>query len=263
MKSILRVYCKVWLSCLAAVVLLTSAFGIISCKTALRKEETVEIDLNQFQESGDYFFFYYQEDPIIEDLFKGDPLITSRIQKLSGLDEENAASLLKTIAHFAEIHGLSLHEALIIVDIESDFIASAYNEGGGAYGLCQVTQPCLDEYNATFGTHLILEDMLDTAMCLDVGFWYYSQILTRYQDRYGYITETSDDTKVRDAYIAYNVGVTTFARVGRDGRNSFRRGVWPVSLYGHESGDVYYPMERFQSKLLAWKEVLADNDTSI
>ena len=100
-------------------------------------------------------------------------------------------------------------------------------------------------------------------MCLDVGFWYYSQILTRYQDFYGYITETSDDTKVRDAYIAYNVGVTTFARVGRDGRNSFRRGVWPISLYGHESGDTYYPMERFQSKLLAWKEVLADNDTSI
>lgn len=261
MKSItlLRLYCKVWLSCLAAVVLLTSAFGIISCKTALRKEKMIEIDLNQFQESGDYFFFYYQEDPIIEDF--SDQLIANRIQKLSGLGNADAVHLLETIAHFAEIHGLSLHEALIIVDIESDFIASAYNEGGGAYGLCQVTQPCLDEYNAAFGTHLTLEDMLDTAQCLDVGFWYYKQILTHYQDRYGYITETSDDTRVRDAYIAYNVGVTTFARVGQDGRNSFRRGVWPISLYGHESGDVYYPMERFQSKLLAWKEVL--DDTSI
>lgn len=165
---------------------------------------------------------------------------------------EDAFSILNAISYYSDKHNLSLKDGIIIVHVESDFKVDAYNKWGKAYGLCQVTKPCLEEYNWKHGTDYTLEDMYDVNLNLEVGFWYYNRILTNYDDRYNYITTTSDDKKIRDAYIAYNIGVTVFDKVGRDGRNMLRNGKFPMNAYGYRKGETYRPVLRLYEVLDNW-----------
>ena len=165
---------------------------------------------------------------------------------------EEAYDILYKIAFYSDKYGLSLVDGLIIVHVESDFKVDAYNRWGKAYGLCQVTKPCLEEYNWKHGTNYVLEDMYDVSLNLEVGFWYYNRILTNYDNRYNYITTTSDDKKIRDAYIAYNIGVTVFDKVGRDGRNMLRNGKFPMNAYGYRKGETYRPVLRLYEVLDDW-----------
>lgn len=164
----------------------------------------------------------------------------------------DAITLLDKINKYAKKYDLPLTSALLIVNIESDFKVDAYNKTGNAYGLCQVTKPCLDEYNMKKGTSYKLSDMKDPDLNLEVGFWYYNRILTHYSDYYGYITTRTLETKVRDAYLCYNVGVTVFNSIGRSGRNSLRHGEYPCNMYGSKKGDVYEPMNRYTRLASVW-----------
>ena len=164
----------------------------------------------------------------------------------------DAFELLDKITLYSARHGISLEEALLIVHVESDFKVTAHNRAGGAYGLCQVTQPCLDEYNWNHKTKYTLSQMFDPDLNLEVGFWYYNRILTHYSDYYGYITMRTNETKLRDAYIAYNVGVTVFNNIGRNGRNALRTGTYPCNMYGSKKGDTYEPVNRFYRLSKVW-----------
>lgn len=165
-----------------------------------------------------------------------------------------ACEIFNKIKLYSEKHDISVRDALIIVNIESDFKTDAYNAYGEAYGLCQVTQSCLDEYNWNhYGVAgYVLEDMYDVDANLEVGFWYYNRILTHYSDYYGYITTSSPDKAIRDAYIAYNVGVTVFNKIGRDGRNMLRNGKFPANSYRYKKGYKYGPIFRFYRVLDNW-----------
>ena len=163
-----------------------------------------------------------------------------------------AINLLKLITKKAEKHGFTTNEGLIIVNVESDFKIDAYNRGGNAHGLTQSTPVCLEEYNLYHGTKYKIIDLYDPEINLEVGFWYYRRILTHYADCYGYISDSSPEKALRDAYIAYNIGVTTFNKIGRSGRNDLRNGVYPCNMYGSKKGDAYTPVSRYLRLASDW-----------
>lgn len=167
---------------------------------------------------------------------------------------KDATNLIDKISNAAKNNNLNESAAFLIVAIESSFKVDAYNKCGSAYGLCQVTEPCLQEYNDknSKGLEYSLEDMYDADKNLEVGFWYYNRILTHYDAYFGYIDHSSFKTELRDAYIAYNCGVTLFNRIGKFGRNSLRSGVYPEAMYGAKKGDEYKPMSRFNRIYEEW-----------
>ena len=166
---------------------------------------------------------------------------------------DDAIALSRKIESYARGYGLNLNMAFAIVDIESDFRSDVVNPKVPAYGLCQITRPCLDEYNRENNKTYTLEQMVNPNLNLDVGFWYYNRILTHYNDHYNYITEISDYTILRDAYIAYNIGVTAFNDISKQGRNEFRNGHYPKAMYGAKKGDTYEPVNRCLRKAKIWK----------
>jgi soluble lytic murein transglycosylase-like protein len=169
---------------------------------------------------------------------------------------EDAIELIKKIEKAAEKYQMDLKTALALVDVESSFNAKAKNKKGEAYGLCQVTSPCLTQYNWKHGTNYTLEDMYNEDLNLEVGFWYYKiYILSTCNKEYDFITTNDEWKTFRDAYIAYNIGVTTFDRIGKSGRNSLRQGTYPNSKhtkkYG-KAGSVYKPVKRCMRKAKEW-----------
>lgn len=168
------------------------------------------------------------------------------------LDE--ALELTKKIRKAALNNNLKLEEAFCIVHVESDFRSDAFNRGGKAYGLCQVTSPCLDEYNWKHNTNYTLQDMFNVDKNLEVGFWYYNRLIYHYGSAFG-LTTTNEWSLLRDAYIAYNVGITKFSNIGRWGRNELRNGRYPCNMYGSKTGDIYQPYFRFVDKAKIWIEL--------
>lgn len=167
--------------------------------------------------------------------------------------KSDAANLANKIRKAANKHNLGTSEAFAIVHIESNFRPRAYNRVGKAYGLCQITAPCLAEYNNHHTNKFELEEMLDPDKNLEVGFWYYSRLLTHYAayESYG-IDLSTEYTALRDAYIAYNFGISLFRKVGECGRNELRCGRYPIDIYGCKKGDVYSPYKRFESIAYIW-----------
>ena len=155
----------------------------------------------------------------------------------------DAVNLYYLIIDAAHNHNLDKKLGFMIVHIESDYRANAVS-GAGAIGLCQIMKGCLNEYNDNHKVKYTMQDMLDPEKNLEVGFWYYARILNHYDNFYGYITRTSLQTELRDAYIAYNYGVTRFSQIGRWGRNELRAGRYPENIYGSQIGDPYNPILR-------------------
>jgi hypothetical protein len=155
----------------------------------------------------------------------------------------DAVNLYYLITAAASNHCLNQKLGFMIAHIESDFRANAIS-GAGAVGLCQIMKCCLNEYNDNHKVKYTMQDMLDPEKNLEVGFWYYARILNHYDNFYGYITRTSLQTELRDAYIAYNYGVTRFSQIGRWGRDELRAGRYPENIYGSQIGDPYNPILR-------------------
>ena len=153
---------------------------------------------------------------------------------------EDGLNLAEKIADAAEKAGLTCTQGFVICYVESDFAKNAYNRRGKAYGLCQITQPCLSEYNWHNGTNYTLDQIIDPDLNLKVGFWYYHRLLTHYKK----FTEYGIHD-LKDAYIAYNLGVTAFKNVGESGRISLRNGIYPCSIYGAKKGSYYNPSLRY------------------
>lgn len=180
-------------------------------------------------------------------------IIIARLnQKDMNFSFYDAVSLLDKIVKYSDMHDISLESALLIVHVESDFNPNAYNKRGKAYGLCQITNVCLDEYNWMHNTSYTLEDMYNPDLNLDVGFWYYNRIMTHYSDYYGYITTRTEELQLRDAYLCYNVGVTMFNKIGRKGRNALRTGTYPCNMYGAKKGETYLPIGRYKELAKIW-----------
>jgi len=129
-------------------------------------------------------------------------LMTFSAMKKAELDMDwnDALYVSETITRKAKEAGLDPRDALILCHVESDFKYDANNKRGGAVGLCQITKPCLKEYNDWTGNSYTMNDMWEIDKNLTVGFWYMKHLMTVYAKR-GYPIHT-----IRDAYIAYNVG---------------------------------------------------------
>lgn len=153
---------------------------------------------------------------------------------------EDGLFLAEKIADAAERAGLTYTQGFVICYVESDFAKNAYNNRGKAYGLCQITQPCLSEYNWHNGTKYTLNQVMDPDLNLKIGFWYYHRLLTHYKNYTEYGIRD-----LKDAYIAYNLGVTAFKNVGESGRISLRKGIYPCSIYGAKKGSYYNPSLRY------------------
>ena len=161
---------------------------------------------------------------------------------------EDASQLVHKIDFYAEKHRLSSEIAFLIVDIESDFRSDATSYKN-AVGLCQVTDVCLKEYNWNHGTLYDLSDMYDIDKNLEVGFWYFSRLINHYGSNFG-ITTWDEKSCARDAYIAYNYGITAFKKIGREGRNELRNGYFPTN--GKNAGVQYAPIDRYNKKVEKW-----------
>lgn len=159
---------------------------------------------------------------------------------------EDGLFLAEKIANAAEEASLTYTQGFVICYVESDFAKNAYNQRGKAYGLCQITQPCLSEYNWHNGTNYTLDQIIDPDLNLKIGFWYYHRLLTHYKK---YTEYGIHDFK--DAYIAYNLGVTAFKNVGESGRISLRNGIYPCSIYGAKKGSYYNPSLRYDKIISA------------
>lgn len=233
----------IWLSVVVFALVIVLAIFTISYKPSYVQVVNTNYthpERNRVDEIVDPRIDYYPLDHLIYKV--------RREQHDRNFTPQDASIMTQQILQAADNHNLPVSIAFIIVHVESDFKSGVYNATGNAYGLCQVTKPCLDEYNMVNGTHYSLERVRwDDKLNLEVGFWYYNRILNHYNNHYQYITEHNDYTQLRDAYIAYNVGVTTFHKIGRDGRNELRRGVYPCNLYGAKKGSRYVPYFRFDN----------------
>lgn len=171
----------------------------------------------------------------------------------SNLIVREVTELQKKICEYSNKYNLTQEEGFIIVHTESDFKINAYNKYGNAVGLCQITEPCVREYNNMHGTEYTLEQMYDVDLNLEVGFWYFNRLLNHYSkySEYGITTDTRRQA-LRDCYIAYNIGITKFKEVGRYGRNQLRIGYYPVNMYGAKKGDIYQPIYRYRNIYNIW-----------
>lgn len=171
----------------------------------------------------------------------------------SNLIVRDTIELQKKICEYSNKYNLTHEEGFIIVHTESDFKINAYNRYGNAVGLCQITEPCVREYNNMHGTEYTLEQMYDVDLNLEVGFWYFNRLLNHYSkySEYGITTDTRRQA-LRDCYIAYNIGITKFKEVGRYGRNQLRIGYYPVNMYGAKKGDIYQPIYRYRNIYNIW-----------
>ena len=177
---------------------------------------------------------------------------TERIASINSSTPEEACELVNTILEKAKEYGISKEMAFTLVHVESDFYTSA-NSRADAIGLCQVTAPCLADYNNYHPTNQYnMSDMKTVNKNLDVGFWYFKHIIDHYTNNGCYDTSNSENL-MKDVYIAYNIGVTAFSSVGVSGRNSFRSGYYPKAMYGAKAGDPYGPVKRFNAKYGEWK----------
>lgn len=171
----------------------------------------------------------------------------------SNLIVRDVIELQKKICEYSNKYNLTQEEGFIIVHTESDFKINAYNKYGNAVGLCQITEPCVREYNNMHGTEYTLEQMYDVDLNLEVGFWYFNRLLNHYSkySEYGITTDTRRQA-LRDCYIAYNIGITKFKEVGRYGRNQLRIGYYPANMYGAKKGDIYQPIYRYRNIYNIW-----------
>ena len=171
----------------------------------------------------------------------------------SNLIVREVTELQKKICEYSNKYNLTQKEGFIIVHTESDFKINAYNKYGNAVGLCQITEPCVREYNNMHGTEYTLEQMYDVDLNLEVGFWYFNRLLNHYSkySEYGITTDTRRQA-LRDCYIAYNIGITKFKEVGRYGRNQLRIGYYPANMYGAKKGDIYQPIYRYRNIYNIW-----------
>ena len=171
----------------------------------------------------------------------------------SNLIVRDTIELQKKICEYSNKYNLAQEEGFIIVHTESDFKINAYNRYGNAVGLCQITEPCVREYNNMHGTEYTLEQMYDVDLNLEVGFWYFNRLLNHYSkySEYGITTDTRRQA-LRDCYIAYNIGITKFKEVGRYGRNQLRIGYYPANMYGAKKGDIYQPINRYRNIYNIW-----------
>ena len=110
----------------------------------------------------------------------------------SNLIVREVTELQKKICEYSNKYNLTQEEGFIIVHTESDFKINAYNKYGNAVGLCQITEPCVREYNNMHGTEYTLEQMYDVDLNLEVGFWYFNRLLNHYSkySEYGITTDT-------------------------------------------------------------------------
>lgn len=231
----------------------------MSCSFKNSDDENVKLEKTYEEKPSVVYYDNIIEYDCPEDIYISAESISNimRVRTIECKDEDftldEAYTIFYKIRFYAEKYHISLKDALVIINVESDFKFDAYNKYGQAYGLCQVTQICLDEYNWNHcATNYTLEDMYDIDANLEVGFWYYNRILTHYSEHYGYITTSSPDKAIRDAYIAYNIGTTVFNKVGRDGRNMLRNGTFPINGYGYRKGEKYNPVFRLYEIMDNW-----------
>ena len=156
-----------------------------------------------------------------------------------------ACKIQNKLYKLSEKYNIPINELFTIINTESDFRIYAYNEKGKAYGLCQITQPCLNEYNFINRTDYKLEELFDMELNLEIGVWYYNRLLNIYSNKYGI-------NNLRDCYIAYNIGAGIFKKVGENGRNKLREGVCPINMHGLKAGDNYYPIKRYDKINKFW-----------
>lgn len=96
----------------------------------------------------------------------------------------------------------------IIAAIESSFNPEAINHTTNAYGMYQITQPVLDDYNKSRKADFKLDDMLNPANGQTVSSWYLNTEIPRLLKHYGL------EDSVEHRLASYNCGIGCLKKRG-------------------------------------------------
>ena len=94
----------------------------------------------------------------------------------------------------------------IISQIESSNNPQAYNSATSAYGLYQITKPCLMDYLACHNDRFTLKDMFDPIKSRKVADFYLNRKIPKYLSHY--VIEDTTDNRL----WAYNAGIGNVVR---------------------------------------------------
>jgi len=93
----------------------------------------------------------------------------------------------------------------IIIQIESNWKHNAKSHKG-AVGLCQITKPCLRDFNDFNYTFYTMKDMIDPQKNMRVSQWYLNERIPQMLKARGYVVT------VENVLVAYNAGISNLKR---------------------------------------------------
>ena len=129
---------------------------------------------------------------------------------------------------YAKKFGVPVEVVLGIIATESNGNPKAKGVTGD-FGLMQITQPALTDYNNTWNTRYTLLDMLNPQINIKVGTWFYARCYSRIKNQY-------------DAFRAYNGGVqgaTNNPNLSKDYADKVQSNVLAIATILHnQTGEI-------------------------
>jgi hypothetical protein len=134
------------------------------------------------------------------EIIEEEPIEISADQIILAIKPNISKSLLDKIVANIELykHVIDKQYLITLISIESQFNpnAKSYTGEWNGAGLCQVSQPGLDDYNRVHGTNYQRQDLYNVDINIMIAVWIYDYNKRVY-------TNASDH---RELYVAYNIG---------------------------------------------------------
>lgn len=152
--------------------------------------------------------------------------------------------LAETIMREAKENGLPVYVCYALFTTESELKLSPKNKKGlPYYGIGQVGQEVLDDYNLKHGTKHKIADLETIEVGVKVALWFFKWC---YDYTYNFLAEQGrDDWCWEDCYAAYNCGPGNFKKHWQD-----------IHFRSQYKGEAYAPKKRFADHLVkAFEEI--------
>ena len=108
-----------------------------------------------------------------------------------------------------------------IAKIESNFDSTAINPAGDCYGLFQISEICLKEYNLKHKTNYKIKDLFSVAINGKIAKWYFEVRIPQLLKAYGY------KITINNKIICYNAGINTLVK----NKEIPSKTVWYINQY--------------------------------
>ena len=93
----------------------------------------------------------------------------------------------------------------IVIQIESNWKHNVRSHKG-AVGLCQITKPCLKDFNRYNKTRYTMSDVVNPQVNMRIAYWYLNERIPQMLRARGYVVT------VENVLVAYNAGISNLKR---------------------------------------------------